>query len=66
METANISGGMRYYLMAVTPTRLYSFTGIGSLDVSEVLFIFFLLLFSELDDFPKNDLVKFVYHARIL
>lgn len=32
METANISGGMRYYLMAVTPTRLYSFTGIGSLD----------------------------------
>ncbi|KAL1198179.1 Vacuolar sorting protein 18 [Cardamine amara subsp. amara] len=32
METANISGGMRYYVMAVTPTRLYSFTGIGTLE----------------------------------
>lgn len=34
METANISTGTRFYVMAVTPTRLYSFTGIGSLDVS--------------------------------
>jgi hypothetical protein len=34
METANISSGMRYYVMAVTPTRLYSFTGIGTLEVS--------------------------------
>ncbi|XP_010533738.1 PREDICTED: vacuolar protein sorting-associated protein 18 homolog isoform X2 [Tarenaya hassleriana] len=32
METANISNGMRYYVMAVTPTRLYSFTGIGTLE----------------------------------
>ncbi|AEE28887.1 zinc ion binding protein [Arabidopsis thaliana] len=32
METANISSGMRYYVMAVTPTRLYSFTGIGTLE----------------------------------
>ncbi|CAH8388944.1 unnamed protein product [Eruca vesicaria subsp. sativa] len=32
METANISIGMRYYVMAVTPTRLYSFTGIGTLE----------------------------------
>ncbi|KAL0813162.1 hypothetical protein Bca101_069605 [Brassica carinata] len=32
METANINGGMRYYVMAVTPTRLYSFTGIGTLE----------------------------------
>ncbi|XVE49842.1 hypothetical protein DITRI_Ditri01bG0114700 [Diplodiscus trichospermus] len=32
METANLSNGTRYYVMAVTPTRLYSFTGIGSLE----------------------------------
>ena len=33
METASIMNGTRYYVMAVTPTRLYSFTGIGSLEV---------------------------------
>ncbi|KAH0877298.1 hypothetical protein HID58_064692 [Brassica napus] len=33
METANINSGMRYYVMAVTPTRLYSFTGIGTLEI---------------------------------
>ncbi|KAK8622377.1 hypothetical protein V6N13_117296 [Hibiscus sabdariffa] len=32
METAIMSNGSRYYVMAVTPTRLYSFTGIGSLE----------------------------------
>lgn len=32
METATILNGTRYYVMAVTPTRLYSFTGIGLLD----------------------------------
>ncbi|KAG9452776.1 hypothetical protein H6P81_005680 [Aristolochia fimbriata] len=32
METANIGNATRFYVMAVTPTRLYSFTGIGSLD----------------------------------
>ncbi|RXH76642.1 hypothetical protein DVH24_019530 [Malus domestica] len=33
MEMATILSGTRYYVMAVTPTRLYSFTGIGSLEV---------------------------------
>ncbi|GJN12308.1 hypothetical protein PR202_ga30576 [Eleusine coracana subsp. coracana] len=33
METAVVGNAMRYYVMAVTPTRLYSFTGIGSLEV---------------------------------
>lgn len=37
METATILNGTRYYVMAVTPTRLYSFTGIGLLDVSLTL-----------------------------
>ncbi|KAG5551850.1 hypothetical protein RHGRI_010074 [Rhododendron griersonianum] len=32
METASTGNITRYYVMAVTPTRLYSFTGIGSLD----------------------------------
>ncbi|GJN39532.1 hypothetical protein PR202_gb28657 [Eleusine coracana subsp. coracana] len=32
METAVVGNAMRYYVMAVTPTRLYSFTGIGSLE----------------------------------
>ncbi|WVZ01545.1 hypothetical protein V8G54_027614 [Vigna mungo] len=31
METATIINGTRYYVMAVTPTRLYSFTGFGEL-----------------------------------
>lgn len=34
METTSTNNGTRYYVMAVTPTRLYSFTGIGLLDVS--------------------------------
>lgn len=34
METAAVGNATRYYVMAVTPTRLYSFTGIGSLEVS--------------------------------
>lgn len=43
METATILNGTRYYVMVVTPTRLYSFTGIGLLDVSLALAPIFLL-----------------------
>ncbi|CAI0460871.1 unnamed protein product [Linum tenue] len=32
METASLENGTRYYVMAVTPTRRYSFTGIGLLE----------------------------------
>ncbi|KAG4972036.1 hypothetical protein JHK85_038457 [Glycine max] len=32
METASMINGTRYYVMAVTPTRLYSFTGFGTLE----------------------------------
>ncbi|KAI9075328.1 hypothetical protein K1719_042733 [Acacia pycnantha] len=32
METASLINGTRYYVMAVTPTRLYSYTGFGSLE----------------------------------
>ncbi|CAL5330488.1 unnamed protein product [Camellia sinensis] len=31
MEIASTSNGTKYYMMAVTPTRLYSFSGIGEL-----------------------------------
>jgi len=34
METIGTSTATRYYVMAVTTTRLYSFTGTGALDVS--------------------------------
>ena len=40
METAVVGNSTRYYVMAVTPTRLYSFTGIGSLEVSIILMHF--------------------------
>lgn len=36
METVTLGNVTRYYVMAVTPTRLYSFSGLGSLDVSWV------------------------------
>lgn len=37
METnRTVNNATRYYVMAVTPTRLYSFTGIGTLDVRVV------------------------------
>ncbi|KAK9133746.1 hypothetical protein Scep_013274 [Stephania cephalantha] len=32
METTTVGNTTRYYVMAVTPTRLYSFTGMGLLD----------------------------------
>ena len=47
METVTVGSITRYYVMAVTPTRLYSFTGIGSLDVSKFstrLFSYFLFI----------------------
>lgn len=40
METTSTSNGTRYYVMAVTPTRLYSFTGIGLLEVNSCLRLF--------------------------
>lgn len=43
METANLTNGTRYYVMAVTPTRLYSFTGIGTLEVCLFQYMFNML-----------------------
>ncbi|CAN1220528.1 Vacuolar sorting protein 18 [Linum perenne] len=38
METASLGSGTRYYVMAVTPTRLYSYTGIGLLERTAFLY----------------------------
>ncbi|GKC22418.1 hypothetical protein Tco_1024568 [Tanacetum coccineum] len=35
METASMGNVTIYYVMAVTPTRLYSFTGIGTPEVTQ-------------------------------
>ncbi|KAI5068926.1 hypothetical protein GOP47_0015227 [Adiantum capillus-veneris] len=34
METSSVGQQVRYFLMAITPTRLYSFTGLGSLEAT--------------------------------
>lgn len=45
METAALSNATRFYVMAVTPTRLYSFTGIGSLEVRYVVSFWQILMY---------------------
>ncbi|KAH9792783.1 vacuolar sorting protein 18 [Citrus sinensis] len=64
METASLSNGTRYYVMAVTPTRLYSFTGFGSLDILEILFVFETLLLSYLNILVRNELHFFIKQRR--
>ncbi|KAE8662302.1 Detected protein of confused Function [Hibiscus syriacus] len=58
METAILSNVSRYYVMAVTPTRLYSFTGVGSLEVMVLsqyeIFLLPLYPFSDLHFFMKQ------------
>ncbi|KAI5058038.1 hypothetical protein GOP47_0026208 [Adiantum capillus-veneris] len=34
MEASSVGQQVRYFLMAITPTRLYSFTGLGSLEAT--------------------------------
>ncbi|MCO5603326.1 hypothetical protein L7F22_057476 [Adiantum nelumboides] len=34
METSSVGQQVRYFFMAITPTRLYSFTGLGSLEAT--------------------------------
>lgn len=41
METASMINGTRYYVMAVTPTRLYSFTGSKLNNINFHIFVFF-------------------------
>lgn len=65
METTNISSGTRYYVMAVTPTRLYSFTGIGSLESVFASYADRAVHFMELPgEIPNSELHFFIKQRR--
>ncbi|XP_073312131.1 vacuolar sorting protein 18 isoform X1 [Primulina huaijiensis] len=67
METAHIHNGTRYYVMAVTPTRLYSFTGIGSLDSVFASYANRAVHFMELPgEIPNRQLHFFIKHRRAI
>ncbi|OMO96413.1 hypothetical protein CCACVL1_04963 [Corchorus capsularis] len=65
METATLSNGTRYYVMAVTPTRLYSFTGIGSLETVFASYVDRAVHFMELPgEIPNSELHFFIKQRR--
>ncbi|KAK8482826.1 hypothetical protein V6N13_085563 [Hibiscus sabdariffa] len=65
METAIMSNVSRYYVMAVTPTRLYSFTGIGSLETVFASYLNRAVHFMELPgEIPSSDLHFFMKQKR--
>lgn len=64
METASIMNGTRYYVMAVTPTRLYSFTGIGSLETVFASYLDRVVHFMELPGEIPNSELHFYFKQR--
>lgn len=65
METASVHNGTRFYVMAVTPTRLYSFTGIGSLDAIFASYVDRTVHFMELPgEIPNSELHFFIQQRR--
>lgn len=67
METAIVSNGSRYYVMAVTPTRLYSFTGIGTLETVFASYLNRAVHFMELPgEIPNSDLHFFIKQRRAI
>ncbi|CAL5381374.1 unnamed protein product [Camellia sinensis] len=65
METASTSNGTKYYMMAVTPTRLYSFSGIGSLDTVFAGYVDRRVRFMELPgEIPNSELHFFIKQRR--
>ncbi|XP_057954513.1 vacuolar sorting protein 18 [Malania oleifera] len=65
METASVSNGTRYYVMAVTPTRLYSFTGIGLLETVFASYLDRAVRFMELPgEIPNSELHFFIKQRR--
>ncbi|KAK8469577.1 hypothetical protein PHAVU_005G107700 [Phaseolus vulgaris] len=65
METASIINGTRYYVMAVTPTRLYSYTGFGSLEAVFLGYLDRTVHFMELPgDIPNSELHFFIKQRR--
>ncbi|KAJ6693353.1 hypothetical protein OIU85_004151 [Salix viminalis] len=67
METATLSNGTRYYVMAVTPTRLYSFTGIGLLETVFASYLERVVHFMELPgEIPNSELHFFIKQRRAM
>ncbi|KAL6659392.1 hypothetical protein ACP70R_003432 [Stipagrostis hirtigluma subsp. patula] len=65
METAVVGNSTRYYVMAVTPTRLYSFTGIGSLETVFASYSNRAVHFMELPgEIPNSELHFFIKQRR--
>ncbi|KAI3997302.1 hypothetical protein MKX01_009146 [Papaver californicum] len=65
MEVASLANATRYYVMAVTPTRLYSFTGIGALDTVFASYSDRAVHFMELPgDIPNSELYFFIKQRR--
>lgn len=65
METATVDNATRYYVMAVTPTRLYSFTGIGTLETVYASYSDRAVRFMELPgDVPNSELHFFIKQRR--
>ncbi|KAK9222262.1 hypothetical protein WN944_010697 [Citrus x changshan-huyou] len=66
METASLSNGTRYYVMAVTPTRLYSFTGFGSLDTVFASYLDRAVHFMELPgEILNRQVFSFIYGGNV-
>lgn len=67
METTSILNGMKYYVMAVTPTRLYSFTGIGSLETVFSTYLERAVHFMELPgEIPNSELHFYIKQRRAI
>ncbi|KAH0984456.1 hypothetical protein GBA52_011633 [Prunus armeniaca] len=64
METGTILNGTRYYIMAVTPTRLYSFTGIGSLETLFSSYLDHVVHFMELPGEIPNRQVELHFYIK--
>lgn len=64
METIGTGTATRYYVMAVTTTRLYSFTGIGSLDALFAAYSDRNVHFTELPGEMPNSEIHFFYKQR--
>ncbi|KAF3340737.1 vacuolar protein sorting-associated protein 18 [Carex littledalei] len=65
METASVGNSTRFYVMAVTATRLYSFTGIGSLETVFARYAERRIHFMELPgEIPNSELHYYIVQRR--
>ncbi|KAI3701302.1 hypothetical protein L2E82_45956 [Cichorium intybus] len=65
METTSSNNRTRYFIMAVTPTRLYSFTGIGMLETIFASYVERAVHFMELPgEIPNSELHYFIKQRR--